>query len=133
MWLSEKLRKNQRADEVRADLGVTTIGGGKAGVYARGEVRGLALCTPGGVCWRPRSGDQVVVLQGGPGGEEAFVLGVQSGNERELEDGEVDLHSGGASLCLHNNGMIELWGQLVINGEPYVPCTCGQGGAEPSR
>ena len=68
MWLSEKLRGSQRPDKASADLGVTTIGGGKAGVYARGEVRNLTVCTPGGVCWQPRSGDKVVVLKGGPGG-----------------------------------------------------------------
>ena len=61
-------------EETAADLGVTTIGGERAGVYTRGEVRDLALCTPGGLLWRPKSGDRVVVLKGGPGGEEAFVL-----------------------------------------------------------
>ena len=130
MWLSEKLRGSQRPDKASADLGVTTIGGGKSGVYARGEVRNLTVCTPGGVCWQPRSGDKVVVLKGGPGGEEAFVLGVQSEEDVSIADGEVYLHSGGASIWLRNDGSIELTGQLFVNGELYQPCVCGLGGVE---
>lgn len=130
MWLSEKLRENRRSGETSADLGVTTIGGGKAGVYARGEMREVRVCTPGGVCWQPRSGDQVLVLKGGPGGEEAFVLGVQNEKEAQIADGELYLYSGGASICLRNDGTIELSGRLVINGEAYAPCHCGLGSGE---
>ena len=133
MWLSKKLRENQRQDEAAADLGVTTIGGGKAGVYTRGEVRDLSVCTPGGICWQPCNGDKVVVLKGGPGGEEACILGVQNEeNEEEVSiaDGELYLHSASASICLRNDGTIELTGQLFINGDPYRPCVCFMGGTE---
>ena len=132
MWLSEKLRGNQRAGEISADLGVTTIGGRETGVYARGETREVRVCTPGGVCWQPRSGDQVLVLKGGPGGEEAFVLGVQSKKEAQIADGELYLYSGGASICLRNDGAIELSGRLVINGEAYAPCHCSSVSGETS-
>ena len=130
MWLSEKLRENRRSSETSADLGVTTIGGGKAGVYARGEMREVRVCTPGGVCWQPRSGDKVIVLKGGSGGEEAFVLGVESENAAQIADGELYLYSGGASICLRNDGTIELSGRLVVNGEAYAPCHCGLSGGE---
>ena len=95
-------------------------------------MREVCVCTPGGVCWQPRSGDQVLVLKGGPGGEEAFVLGVQSKKEAQIADGELYLYSGGASICLRNDGAIELSGRLVINGEAYAPCHCGLGSGETS-
>ena len=53
MWLSQKLRAARTAEETAADLGVTTIGGDRAGVYTRGEVRDLPVCTPGGMLWQP--------------------------------------------------------------------------------
>ena len=112
MWLSKQLRQMRGGQETAADLGVTTIGGARSG----------------GLCWRPRSGDRVVVLKGGPGGEETFVLGVQDGARAALADGEVYLYSGGASLCLRNDGTIELSGRLVINGAEYAPCACGATG-----
>ena len=132
MWLSEKLRGNRRAGEISADLGVTTIGGGETGVYARGETREVRVCTPGGVCWQPRSGDQVLVLNGGPGGEAAFVLGVQRTKAAQIAAGDLYLSSGGASICLRNDGAIELSGRLVINGEAYAPCHCSSVSGETS-
>ena len=128
MWLSEKLKEGQRPGGASADLGVTTIGGEKAGVYSRGELREVRICTPGGVCWQPRSGDKVVVLKGGNDGEEVFVLGVEGKNEAQIAAGELLFRSGGASICLRNNGVIELSGELMINGKPYAPCSCGLGG-----
>ena len=66
--------------------------------------------------------------KGGPGGEEVFVLGTHKEQRAAaLEDGEVYLFSERASICLRNNGTIELTGQLLINGEAYAPCDCGAG------
>lgn len=125
MWLSKRLREEKNAAETAADLGVTTIGGERAGVYARGEVRDLPVCAPGGVVWQPKSGDAVLVLKGGPGGEERCVLGVQrSALPTALEDGEVYLYSAGASIRLCNDGTIDLRGRVVVNGEDYKPCGC---------
>ena len=92
MWLSQKLRAARTAEETAADLGVTTIGGDRAGV-------------------------------------EVFVLGTHKEQRAAaLEDGEVYLFSERASICLRNNGTIELTGQLLINGEAYAPCDCGTSG-----
>ena len=97
-------------------LNFSWYGGGKA----RHQENGL---------WQPKSGDQVVVLKGGPGGEEVFVLGTHKEQRAAaLEDGEVYLFSERASICLRNNGAIELTGQLLINGEAYAPCDCGTSG-----
>ena len=123
MWLSKKLRR-ENENNTPADLGVTTIGGRAAGVYARGERRDLQLCMPRGLVWQPCRGDHVVVLKGGNGGEEAYVLGVQTAAAKSLEDGEILLYSKGASIHLKNDGRIELEGQLLINGMAYTPCNC---------
>ena len=124
MWLSKRLRESAAGEETAADLGVTTIGGERAGVFTRGEVRDLALCTPGGLLWRPKSGDRVVVLKGGPGGEEAFVLGTEDETAADLADGELRLYADGASVTLRNDGTVSISGSLIINGEAYKPCTC---------
>ena len=124
MWLSKRLRESAAGEETAADLGVTTIGGERAGVYTRGEVRDLALCTPGGLLWRPKSGDRVVVLKGGPGGEEAFVLGTEDETAADLADGERRLYADGASVTLRNDGTVSISGSLIINGEAYKPCAC---------
>ena len=69
----------------------------------------------------------LLVLKGGPGGEEAFVLGVQ-GESAALADGEVELRSEAASITLRNDGAILLQGNVIINGEAYQPCQCKSGG-----
>lgn len=123
MWLSKRLRQSAAGEETAADLGVTTIGGARAGVYTRGEIRDLPLCAPGGLVWRPKSGDKVVVLKGGPGGEEAFVLGTQDEENDALEDGEIGLRLGSASVLVRRDGSVCITGSLIINGELYKPCT----------
>lgn len=125
MWLSKRLRQETGGVETAADLGVTTIGGERSGVYARGEVRDLPVCSAGGVVWQPKSGDEVLVLKGGPGGEEQCVLGVQlDALPVAIQDGEVYLYSAGASVHICNDGTIDLKGNVLINGMPYVPCSC---------
>ena len=49
-----------------------------------------------------------------------------------MEPGEVYLYGpGGGAVYLRKDGTVELrgtvsiQGQLVVNGEPYKPCTCG--------
>jgi hypothetical protein len=118
-WLSRQLRQAQRMGGATAEVGVTTIGGAESGVYTRGEARGLGLCAPKGICWQPGSGDRVVVLKGGPGGEESCILGLQGTQKKGLSDGEVYLYTAGASIYIRNNGAIEITGKLYINGEEY--------------
>ncbi len=48
--------------------------------------------------------------------------------------GEIYLYSSGSSVYLRKNGAIELSGRvsikgtLVVNGQTYKPCSCGEGG-----
>ncbi len=128
MWLSKKLREGAESSEAVADLGITTIGGEKLGAYTRGEVRNLDVCAPKGVIWRPRSGDQVLVLKGGPGGEEGFVVGVKDTSGRNIADGELYLYAGGASIHLRNDGVVSITGRVIINGEEYQSLGAKEGG-----
>ena len=133
MWISRKMRPAPPTAD--ADLGVTTIAGGQAGVLTRGEVRSLPVYGPGGYRWMPQNGAEVLVIKGGPGGQEQCVAGMrQAEPEEPMEPGEVLICGGGASIYLKADGSLVLKGHvcvegaLVINGEPYKPCTCGEEG-----
>ncbi|MFR6094092.1 MAG: hypothetical protein ACLUIW_01025 [Dysosmobacter welbionis] len=95
-----------------------------------GEVRALPVYGPGGYVWMPESGAAVLVIKGGPGGEEQCVAGQQQALIPEgMGPGEVYLFTpGGNSVYLRSGGEIELQGKvriqgsLTVNGEPYAPC-----------
>lgn len=140
MWLSKQMKPEVPTAD--ADLGMTTIGGESAGVVTRGEVRDLPVYGPGGYVWLPENGATVLVIKGGPGGEEQCVVGArQSQGPTGMQPGEIYLHGpGGGSVYLRANGNVEVQtigtlrlkgqivsveGLLLINGEPYKPCECG--------
>ena len=134
MWISRQLKPVVPTAD--ADLGVTTIQGGNVGVMTRGEVRALPVYGPGGYIWLPQNGAAVLVVKGGPGGEEQCVTGMkQRETPRGMKPGEVFLYGPGEnSVYLKQDGSVEvkgttvsIEGQLIINGQFYVPCTCGEG------
>lgn len=135
MWLSRQMKAP--APTADADLGMTTITGDSVGVVTRGEVRALPVYGPGGYVWMPESGAAVLVIKGGPGGEEQCVAGQQQALIPEgMGPGEVYLFTpGGNSVYLRSGGEIELQGKvriqgsLTVNGEPYAPCE-SRGGME---
>ena len=77
-----------------------------------GERRQARLFSPGGYCWRPGSGDTVLVVGGG----EPCVAGREQKCPAALAAGEVYVYSGGASLHLKNSGEIVVRGKLVVSG-----------------
>ncbi|MDD3346820.1 hypothetical protein [Oscillibacter sp.] len=131
MWLSSKMRTAPPTADT--DLGVTTISGDSVGVVTRGEVRALPVYGPGGYIWMPENGTTVLVIKGGPGGEEQCVAGMrQETIPVGMLPGEVYLHGpNDTSVYLRQNGAVELRGDveisgsLMVNGVPYQPCTCG--------
>ena len=135
MWLAQKMKP--AVPEAEADQGVSTIVGDEMGVVTRGEVRRLPVYGPGGYVWLPESGASVLVIKGGPGGEEQCVCGgQQAAAPKGMQPGEVYLHApGGVSVYLKRDGTLELRGRvdirgaLSVNGESYKPCTCGEGEA----
>lgn len=132
MWLSRQMKPMPPTAD--ADLGMTTISGDSVGVVTRGEVRALPVYGPGGYIWMPQNGAAVLVIKGGPGGEEQCVAGMRQAAVPEgMLPGEVYLHApGGAAVYLKQNGAVELRGeveikgQLVVNGELYKPCRCAE-------
>ena len=130
MWLSSKMRPAPATAD--ADLGITTIAGDSVGVMTRGEVRTVPIYGPGGYVWMPESGAAVLVVKGGPGGEEQCVCGMkQSAPPKRMQPGEVLVYGpGGNSVYLRRDGTLELRGDvrvegsLWINGSPYIPCEC---------
>ena len=119
--------------EEGAELGVVTIGGNPAAVETRGEVRNLPVYGPGGYLWAPANGAAVLVVKGGPGGEEQCVAGTRPAKAPvNVLPGEVCLYGpGGNSVYLRQDGSVEIRGgkvsisgELEINGQPYQPCAC---------
>ena len=134
MWLAQKMKP--AVPEAEADQGVSTIVGDEMGVVTRGEVRRLPVYGPGGYVWLPESGASVLVIKGGPGGEEQCVCGgKQAAVPKGMQPGEVYLYGPkGSSVYLRQDGTIQLTGRvavtgtLVVNGQVYKPCSCGEGG-----
>ena len=137
MWLSRQIKPAPATSD--ADLGITTISGQKVGVVTRGEVRDLPVYSPGGYLWTPANGTAVLVVKGGPGGEEQCVAGARPLEEvKQIEPGEVYIYGpGGNSVYLKKDGSVEIRGsrvsvtgelsvdgQLTVNGRPYAPCDC---------
>lgn len=132
MWLAEKTKTFRSGTD--ADFGVTSIAGEQAGVVTRGESRALPVYGPGGYFWMPENGSAVLVIKGGPGGEEACAAGTKMPPvPAGMRPGEVYIRSsGGASAYLKNDGGIELRGSvsvaggLTVNG---IACNAGQAAA----
>ncbi|MCI8818625.1 MAG: hypothetical protein HFG04_05645 [Oscillibacter sp.] len=131
MWLAKQMKSGVFTAD--ADLGVTTIAGDRVGVITRGEVRNLPVYGPGGYLWAPANGAAVLVVKGGPGGEEQCVAGTRPAKAPvNVLPGEVCLYGpGGNSVYLRQDGSVEIRGgkvsisgELEINGQPYQPCAC---------
>lgn len=137
MWLSRQIKPVGATSD--AELGITTISGRKAGVMTRGEVRDLPVYGPGGYLWTPANGAAVLVMKGGPGGEERCVAGARPPEDaKSIQPGEVYIYGpGDNSVYLKQDGGVEIrgdrvsiagelsvTGQLTVNGRPYAPCEC---------
>ena len=126
MWLSRKLSQHEMQDVASAQDGTVTIEGGDLALFSSGEKREVKTAAPGGYEWRPRKGENVLVVRGGTFGEEAYAVGVVEAAASGLAPGEVRIRSGTgtAEIVLHNNGRVDINGLLFINGMPYL----GMGG-----
>ena len=124
MWLSSKMRPAPATAD--ADLGVTTIAGDSVGVMTRGEVRTVPIYGPGGYVWMPENGAAVLVVKGGPGGEEQCVCGMkQSAPPKKMQPGEVMVYLM-RDGTLELRGDVRVEGSLWINGVGCSPCQCGE-------
>ena len=115
MWISSQVRRAAPGGG-GADLGVVTVSGREAGVYLNGERRWLPVLGPGGLCWLPQVGEQVLVLKTGADGESPCVVARQQDAPVGLQPGEMELSTRNCSVRLSNGGSIELSGTVFING-----------------
>ena len=128
MWLSRQIKPAPATSD--ADLGITTISGQKVGVVTRGEVRDLPVYSPGGYLWTPANGTAVLVVKGGPGGEEQCVAGARPAEDpADIRPGEVYIYGpGGNAVYLRQDGGVEIRGErvsitgkLTVNGQAWAP------------
>jgi len=129
MWLAQQSKRPPATADT--DLGLTSIAGEEAGVVTRGEVRKLPVFGPGGYVWLPGDGDTVLVIKGGPGGEEQCVAAAkQAEAPAGMKPGEAYIHAGRSSIWLHSDGQIELSGNVNVRGVLRIngiPCAYCQG------
>ncbi len=104
--------------EEPAASGTATIGGENAAVYTDRELRGLPVYGPGGFTWRPRAGQELLVIK--RGGEGFCIAGAKQGSVPGLENGEICISSGGAQILLKNSGSVRIAGRVEIEGGLFV-------------
>lgn len=121
MWLSRKLTQQEKQNTASAEDGTVTVDRGEVAVFSSGEDRGVRVASPGGFFWRPKNGERVLVIKGGTFGEEPFVVGAVQ--ESGGEPGEIRIApaEGNAEILLHNDGRVDINGELFVNGMPYLP------------
>lgn len=118
MWLSQR-RKSPAGADGAAQVGQVTLPGDPAGVFLAGERRDLPVFGPGGYCWRPVAGQQVLVIKTGGEGELPCVAGARE-TDPELAPGEICIRAEDGLACvrLKKGGVIHLTGQVYVNGAP---------------
>lgn len=116
MWISSQTKEMSAKNQGGAALGVVTTGGKESSVYLGTQRRGLPVAAPGGYCWRPEVGEQVLVLKAGADGESSWILARTRQETDELLPGEVALNGPDCALKLAKSGTVELRGQVSING-----------------
>ena len=109
MWLSKQGKGIEPNRTV--ETGAVTLTGETVAVELDSERRGLPVFAPGGYHWRPKLGQQVLVLKTSEG---ACVVGVPS---EQIKDGEVGLRGeGGAQVTLETAGRVRLGPEVEIDG-----------------
>ena len=114
MWLS---RQQKRETEERAvATGPVTISGERVSVELDSERRDLIIYGPGGYRWRPKTGEQVLVVRTDEG---LCVVGTPC--TCGLDAGEAGLAApGGAEVTVKRDGHVLLSGAVEVNGELRV-------------
>ena len=116
MWTSSHAKGNGARAGERAAVGVVTAGGRESSVFFGTERRGLPVAAPGGYRWSPKAGESVLVLKTGMDGESAWILAQPEQQGGDLVPGEVELTGPDCALKLAQLGVVEVRGQVSING-----------------
>ena len=115
MWISQQGRSAGR-QEHDARMGVVTAQGERVGVYADGCQQQLPVAAPGGYRWKPKNGQQVLVLKTGANAEAACIVAGQDVGENGLKPGEVEVFGPGCCVKLDEYGQVQLNGAVLVNG-----------------
>ncbi|MBE6957048.1 MAG: hypothetical protein E7450_06310 [Ruminococcaceae bacterium] len=97
-------------------MGVVTAQGERTGVYAEGCQRLLPVAAPGGYRWKPKNGQQVLVMKSGVDGEAACIVAQRESADNDLNPGELELFADGCSIRLSGDGQVRLKGEVLVNG-----------------
>ena len=116
-WLSDKGRAAPQTGTYSGK-----VSSGLLSVIGTGETRELDVCAPGGYYWKPRIGQNVIVVKTGAEGEAQSIIGSSDAPENSttvnMEAGEIYISSfGGAYIYLKNNGDVIINGQVFIKEE----------------
>ena len=114
MWLSRQ-RGQEKKREPASQTGAVTAECTRPSIYLEGERREVPVYGPGGYFWRPRNGQQVLVLKAGSEREQDCIIGCQMETEG-MSPGEVRITSGAVELRLGTDGRVALTGKVLING-----------------
>lgn len=114
MWVSKQSKK--RGADAAAQVGLVTAGGQESGVYLGTQRCWLPVLAPGGYRWRPKAGEQVLVLKTGAEGEPPCVLARREEEAAQLRPGEVELYAPNCGLKLTEAGGVEVRGRVSVNG-----------------
>lgn len=112
MYLSEVWKRAQENGNM-GTLELVSVGGDGtvvSGMYQSQKT----VFGPGGMCWVPSRGQNVLVIKAGA---EDCIAGVEMERAEEMEPGEVKFFTQGASVWLKNDGSILLEGRVLVNGK----------------
>ena len=109
MWLSKQLRPRQQASEQIAEATVNAVSE-QLGAVSEQQLPQLKPLCPGSFAWRPRVGEQLLVMKD-------LALGAEPHCPVALQPGECCLYTKNAYLHLTADGQIKLSGEVWVNGK----------------
>ncbi len=113
MRIGETGRKTN--DGAALSVARVSIGGENPALVSGKEYRGCELLCPGGILRIPKAGEEQLLIKTEDGSVlAAGVCGIEIPDG--LSDGDILIKNGQASLCLHSDGSIEIYGKVLING-----------------
>lgn len=111
MWISRYVTGNSFSKDDPTLGEVRSAAAQKVSVSSTADYRSLPVLAPYGIAYVPVLGQSSLVL---PTASGEVCLGVLSGPQAELSEGELMLYSsGGASIVLKNDGRVLINGKAV--------------------
>lgn len=113
MWLSKKI--SQEKNKKTTFTAEVTNSGSSITAQSSNEHRDIKLIAPQGISYAPESGENCLLIKTE---DEVAALGIPV-KDKNLDEGEIMLYAGDASITLTKDGKIYLSGRVFINGVEY--------------